>query len=154
MIIKKLNGETLETIGNEYALSKERVRQIIKKDSEKVRNAYVSKTGMTCFDEDYYEHFYSTYAFEKADAEKWFGIGQDVLLYMEMRDIKQGKTELQRALEDSLLGVSLKLKVKSFLNRNKILLDGIYRRRNHSADNRNHKADITTERSAEKYRRD
>ena len=126
LILKRLHGETLENIGKEYDLTRERVRQIVKKNFEKIRNYCNAKVGYACFDEDYYELFYSTYEFDKTDAEKWFGIGQDVFCYMEMRDIKQGKTELSNALEDARLDAGLKLKIKNYLNRNRILLDGIW----------------------------
>ena len=125
-IFRRLKGETLESIGKEYGLTRERVRQLVKKSFEKIRNGYKAETGMTCFDEDYYESFYSTYAFEKSDAEKWFGIGHNVFYYMEMRDIKQGKTDLSNALDDSNINVGLKLKIKNYLNRNKLLLDGVW----------------------------
>ncbi len=126
LIFKRLNGETLENIGKEYGLTRERVRQVVKDKFEKIRNNYKSETGLTCFDEDYFERFYSTYAFEKADAKMWFGIGQDVFFYMEMRDVKQGKAELLYALEDARLDIGLKLKIKNYLNRNKLLLDGVW----------------------------
>ena len=126
LIFKRLNGETLENIGKEYGLTRERVRQVVKDKFEKIRNNYKSETGLTCFDEDYFELFYSTYAFEKADAKMWFGIGQDVFFYMEMRDVKQGKAELLYALEDARLDIGLKLKIKNYLNRNKLLLDGVW----------------------------
>ncbi len=125
-ILKRLDGETLESIGREYGLTRERVRQLVKKEFKKIKTCHRYESGIDCFDEDYYEYFYKTYSFDKADAEKWFGIGKDVFCYMEMLDIKQGKAELNNALEDAALDVGLKLKVKNYLNRNKLLLDGMW----------------------------
>lgn len=126
LILKRLDGETLEGIGIEFNLTRERIRQIVKRDFEKVRNQYRAETGTDCYDEDYYEIFYKTYSFDKHDAEKWLGISQAVFNYMDMRDIKQGSTNLLCALDDEHLDIGLKLKVKNYLNRNKIFLDGMW----------------------------
>ena len=126
LIFKRLDGETLESIGIEFNLTRERIRQIVKRDFEKVRNQYKAETGTACYDEDYYEIFYKTYSFDKHDAEKWLGISQAVFNYMDMRDIKQGSTNLLSALDDEHLDIGLKLKVKNYLNRNKVFLDGMW----------------------------
>lgn len=65
IIDKRLKGKTLEEIGQEYGLTRERVRQVIKKDIQKVHNYYVANTGMYLFDEDYFRYLYENYDFEK-----------------------------------------------------------------------------------------
>lgn len=126
LIAKRLDGATLEAIGAEFELTRERIRQIGKRDFEKLCNQCKAETGIACFDEDYYETFFRTYSFNKADAEKWLGVDASVFNYMDMRDIKQGKNDLITALEDNNLDIGLKLKIKNYLNRNKILLDGMW----------------------------
>jgi len=126
LIEKRLDGATLESIGTEFNVTRERIRQIEKRDFNKLCIQCKEETGVACFDEDYYEIFFSTYAFDKSDAEKWFGIDAAVFNYMDMRNIKQGKNDLRSALEDNKLDIGLKLKVKNYLNRNKILLDGMW----------------------------
>lgn len=126
LIGKRLDGATLESIGTEFNVTRERIRQIEKRDFNKLCIQCKEETGVACFDEDYYEIFFSTYAFDKSDAEKWFGINAAVFNYMDMRNIKQGKNDLRSALEDNKLDIGLKLKVKNYLNRNKILLDGMW----------------------------
>lgn len=66
------------SIATGYGLTRERVRQIIKRDVQKVRNWYTMKTGTTWFDEDYFRYFYETYDFEKADGIEWFGMTTDI----------------------------------------------------------------------------
>lgn len=126
-IKKRLQGDTLETIAQEYGLTKERVRQVVKKDIAKVRNEYASKTGMAYFDEDYFQYLYETYSFEKKDGTEWLGIPSYVWNYLDMNDIKCGKKDLQNALEDHRgLDAGMRLKIKNYLNRNKLFVDGVW----------------------------
>lgn len=123
----RLQGVTLEGIGQEYGLTRERVRQVIKKEIGTVRAQYAMQTGKKWFDEDYYRYFYETYTFDKKDGSQWMGIPHSVWNYLDMMDVKQGKQDLASALEDSQhLDIGLRLKIKNYLNRNKILVDGIW----------------------------
>ena len=126
-IKKRLQGDTLETIAQEYGLTRERVRQVVKRDIAKVRNEYASKTGMAYFDEDYFQYLYETYSFEKKDGTEWLGIPSYVWNYLDMNDIKCGKKDLQNALEDHRgLDAGMRLKIKNYLNRNKLFVDGMW----------------------------
>lgn len=123
----RLQGRTLEEIGQEYGLTKEAVRQIIKKKTGNVRSRYTMLTGDQWFDEDYYWYFYNNYAFDRREASHWMGIPESVWKYLDMMDVKQGKRDLEAALEDhENLEIGLRLKVKNYLNRNKIFVDGIW----------------------------
>ena len=126
-IARRLQGETLESIAREYGLSRERVRQIVKRDIEKVRKQYSIKTGMNLFDEDYFRYLYETYSFEKKDGSEWLGIPSYVWNYLELNDAKHGKKDLNLALEDKKgLEAGLHLKIKNYLNRNKLYVDGVW----------------------------
>ena len=123
----RLQGVTLEGIGQECGLTRERVRQVIKKEIGTVRAQYTIQTGKKWFDEDYYRYFFETYTFDKKDGSQWLGIPHSVWNYLDMMDVKQGKQDLESALEDSQhLDIGLRLKIKNYLNRNKILVDGIW----------------------------
>lgn len=124
IIQKRLDGMTLEAIAIEYGLTRERVRQIIKKDLEKVKSEYASSTGKLYFDEDYYGYFYETYDFDKKDGSNCLGVPEYVWNYQELNDIKQGDTSLELALEDATLDAGFKLRVKSFFNRDSLYIDG------------------------------
>lgn len=124
-INKRLQGITLELIAQEYGLTRERVRQIVKRDIEKIKNQYISETGMSWFDEEYFKYFYENYLFEKKDATAWLGVPSYVWNYLELNDVKQGKKDLHLALEDHRgLDTGLRLKIKNYLNRNKLFIDG------------------------------
>lgn len=126
-IRKRLQGVTLEGIANEYGVTRERVRQIVKKDVQKVWDWYAMSTGMNLFDEDRYRYFYSSYSFEKKDAIQWFDMNADICNYLDMMDVKRGKQDLESALEDyEGLDAGLRLKIKNYLNRNKLFVDGTW----------------------------
>ena len=126
MLRQRLQGETLEAIAQENDLTRERVRQIIKSDVEKVRKHYQAQTGQIHFDEDYYRHFYETYELDKKEGETWLGIGLPVFRYLEMMDVKHGRKDLLEALDDRELDVGLRLKIKNYLNRDKLFVNGMW----------------------------
>ena len=126
-INRRLNGDTLEAIAKDNGLTRERVRQIVKKDIGKVRDQYFVKTGMSLFDEDYYRYLYENYYFEKKEGTEWLGIPAHVWSYLDITEVKRGKKDLQSAVEDNQgLDIGLRLKIKNYLNRNKIYVDGMW----------------------------
>lgn len=125
-IRKRLQGATLEEIAQGYGLSRERIRQVVKRDSDKVKNQYRNRTGIQLFDEDYFQYLYETYSFEKKDGSEWLGIPQNVWQYLDLKDVKRGQKDLSLALEDKNLDVGLRLKIKNYLNRDKLYVDGIW----------------------------
>lgn len=125
IISRRLQGETLETISSDYGMTRERVRQIVSKDIKKARRNYSADTGMIWADEDYYRYFFENYAFDKKDAEEWLGVNRTIYNYLELTGSKQGKKDLEEALDDNHnLDLGFRLKIKNYLNRNKLYLDG------------------------------
>lgn len=125
MIKRKLHGETLDSIGKACGVSRERVRQIIKKDLKKVNVGHFTETGMKWFDEDYYRYFFETYQFDKGDANTWLGIDTDTINYLDLVCDNRGTKDLNEAVNDlANLDYGFRLKIKNYLNRNKLLLDG------------------------------
>ena len=122
-ILRKMNGETLEAIAKSKGISRERVRQIIKKSVSKVHEQYMNKTGLELFDEDYYQHFYTTYNIDKSVCLEWFGISEKSYNYISMFN-SHGSKDIEDAINDPELDVGFKLKITNYLNRNKIYVDG------------------------------
>lgn len=122
-VLRKMNGETLEEIAKSEDITRERVRQIIKKAVNKVHAQYLAKTGLELFDEDYYQHFYTTYEVDKSVCLEWFGISEKTYNYISMFN-NRGTEDIEDALDDSDLDVGFKLKITNYLNRNKIYVDG------------------------------
>lgn len=131
IVVRRLHGETLEQIGQTYNLTRERVRQLANKAIKNFRDLYQKETDVQWFDEDYYAYFYETYLFDKEEVCEWLSVTPSVWDYLDMSGIKQGKKKIDEALDDSQLDVGLKLKIKNYINRNKIYIDGIWVEKNH-----------------------
>ena len=122
---RRVQGETLESIASEYDMTRERVRQITNKCMSNIKGWFRADTGMEWFDEDYYRYFYETYAVKKKDAGEWLGISRDIFSYLELTGAEKGKKDLEEAVDDyHHLGLGFRLKIKNYLNRNKLYLDG------------------------------
>lgn len=133
-ITRRLKGDTLETIAGDHELTRERVRQIVNKTISKVTAWYGKKTGKEYFDEDYYRYLYCTYDFDRKDGTKWLGIPEYVFKYMDMVNAEQGKKDLHEAIEDTAnIYAGMRLKIKNYLNRNRIFADGVWIERNRAA---------------------
>lgn len=124
---RRLDDETLENIRlNEGNLSRERVRQIIKKGVREVKNWYVQKTKLTLFDEDYYHHLYSTYSFDQDSASSWLGIPGSVFCYLDMQGVTRGERPINEALSDPEIDAGLRLKIKNYVNRDRLFINGVW----------------------------
>ncbi len=144
---RRLQGETLDSIGRDLNMTRERIRQLSIKSVENVRNwqlrkqineiLYANKansdnkrpdpaTGLKSFlfDEDYYRYFYGTYEFDGEAAEQWFGISQASLRYLSVVIKSRGTEPLDNALEDRNLDTGLRQRIRNYLNRDKLFLDG------------------------------
>ena len=126
IVIRRLSGETLAEIGDDYDLTRERVRQIIAKTYKEAQSLYLAETGLKWFDEEYYTYFYKTYAFDKKEGAVWFNISPATWKYLDMLDIRQGNRDLSEAVNDAELDVGLRLKVKNYINRNSVYLDSVW----------------------------
>ena len=122
---KRLNGLTLQAIAEEYDLTRERVRQIVKTSLSRLKKWYTAHTGMEQFDEDYYRYLYETYAFDMDDAVQWMGLPPCIHRYFDLCDLEQGTAELYGAVEDvDHLDAGLRLKIKAYLQRDRLFIDG------------------------------
>ena len=124
IVQQRLIGKTLAEIGEDHNITRERVRQIINKTYKEVQSLYLAETGLNWFDEEYYEYFYKTYYFDKSEGSLWFNISPATWRYLDMLDIRQGEKDLADAVEDPKIDAGLRLKIKSYLNRNKVFIDG------------------------------
>lgn len=122
---RRLQGETLESIASDFDMTRERVRQIVSKNMRNIKGWFHADTGMDWFDEDYYRYFIETYAIDRKDAGPWLGISKETFGYLELTGAERGKKDLREAVDDyHHLDYGFRLKVKNYLNRNKLFLDG------------------------------
>lgn len=124
LVYKRLENRTLEELGQEACLTRERIRQIIGKTVSKLRAWYLGESGTDLFDEDYYVYFYQTYAFDKKTGSEWFGLNTQTECYLDIVSSKRENKKLEAALEDEQLDYSLKVKIQNYLNRDKLFIDG------------------------------
>lgn len=121
---RRLQGETLDSVGRSLDLSRERVRQVSNRALFGIRQWQNAEKGQSRFDEDYYLPFYVDYSFDRKDAQQWLGLSDDSWNYLALAVTKAGKKELSEALDDRTLGAGLRQKIRNYLNRNKIYVDG------------------------------
>jgi len=120
----RLSGRTLEDVGKEFGVERERIRQIMEKCLHKAQAQLKTEIGGELFDEDYYRYFYDTYAFERRDAAMWFGLNEAAMGYLSLMTEKQGTLPLEDAQEDPRLDPGLRQRVRNYLNRDKLFLNG------------------------------
>lgn len=125
----RLDGETLESIGGDYGVTRERIRQIVNSTYKDVQSKHLAATGLSLFDEDYYKYFYETYEFDRKDGSDWFGIDMSTWKYLDLVDVKRGKKSLEEAETDQNLDPGLRIKIKNYNNRGKIFVDGMWVRK-------------------------
>ena len=124
IVLRRLQGQTLAAVAGEFEMTRERVRQIVRKALDQVRRWSASNKGTAWFDEDYYRYFYETYSISREDAETWLGLTQPVQRYLDLVTGKNRLVPLEDAPEDPMLGAALRQRVRNYLNRDKLYLDG------------------------------
>lgn len=93
MVMKKLSGYTLEQIGNEYGVTRERVRQIIAKEFKKIHFVEEEKK---------YSAYFENYDFKEELFCKLFN--EDKCTYFYLREkYKKGETKPSELLDDNTL---------------------------------------------------
>ena len=121
---QRMAGITLEAIAAERGVTRERIRQIVNKKLDKLREYAVNAYGVHYFDEDFYTYLYEHYDVEK---ELWFdylGVSERTFGYL-VNTYSRGKVKIESALSDPDVNLILKFKIREYLNRNKIMIDGM-----------------------------
>lgn len=93
MVIAKLNGQTLESIGQERGITKERVRQIVSNSLRKI--------GYTK-EEDLYKNIFEAYNFKVDIFCKLFGV-KKIVYYFLKEKYKLGESSVINLLETDIL---------------------------------------------------
>ena len=121
---QRMAGITLEAIAAERGVTKERIRQIVNKKLDKLREYALNAYGVHYFDEDFYTYLYEHYDVEK---ELWFdylGVSEKTFGYL-VNTYSRGRAKIESALNDPDVNLILKFKIREYLNRNKIIIDGM-----------------------------
>lgn len=121
-LLRKYNGETFESIAQSEGITRERVRQICNKQNREIKNGYFAETGLEYFDEDYYAYLYSTYDVSKEFLKNYLNLQIRTLYYLK-NTYTIGHKALSTAINDSKLDINMKLRIRDYLNKDKILIN-------------------------------
>ncbi|UBH15783.1 sigma factor-like helix-turn-helix DNA-binding protein [Macrococcus armenti] len=111
----RLDGKTLEEIGNETGVTRERVRQIAEKEFGKIpKNLY----------EDRYYYIYENYDISIEIAKSIFQMAENEYYYLQNR-YNKGNNPLEVLLEDETISLddSVVERIKKYLNKDYIIID-------------------------------
>lgn len=116
-------GETMESIGQSTGVSKQRVQQRFMMLTRKLFAAYRAETGLPVFEEDFYEALYTRCELPDAFWSEELALPERSINYLKY-SYTRGKTKPEEVLRDEAIPVSLRYRVRSFLDRDKIRIDG------------------------------
>ena len=117
---RRYAGETLEAIGKDIGVTRERIRQIQGKFERKLRN----RASHRVFDEDFYKAIYTKCDLPQTFWSEDLGLSKDSINYL-TSTFKKGTAKPEDILRDEEIPVSLRYRVRDFLNRDKIRIDGV-----------------------------
>ena len=123
IMMRRYAGETLEAIAQDFGLQRERVRQIQAKENKKLLEAYKARTGLPVFNEDFYEALYTRCELPDAFWSEELALPERSVNYLKYT-FTRGKKKPEEILRDEAIPVSLRYRVRSFLDRDKLRIDG------------------------------
>lgn len=121
---QRLSGKKLEEIGSELGITRERVRQIVQKAIQKLHRYLYNVYGVRLLDEDFYTYLYENYASQKELWESYIGVPEQTYCYL-FNTCNHGSKPIEEAMNDPAVYVSLKYRIRDYLNRNMLLIDGV-----------------------------
>lgn len=116
LLTLRLNGKSLEEIGSTIGVTRERVRQIIKKCLNKKQ---------VVIREDKYQKIYETYSFSKEDFVLAFDTDDSVYTYLTLVCKEAGDLPIEQFLEDAAYPVELRKDTERAVYKNYFIFDGI-----------------------------
>ena len=123
MLIDRFSGKTLDEIGAEHDLTRERVRQIILKNFRMMQKI----CGSPKFCEDKYFEFFNKYQVHEKDFSRAFNEPTSTFCYLELIDDKRfdEKLPLEAVLTDDIIPRDFRKKAENIIYKNYINDNGI-----------------------------
>ena len=107
VLSKKYNGATLEEIGGEYGVTRERIRQILFKVCKKARRCLLELYGVQYFEEDYFTYLFLNYDIDKDIYNNYLTTDVRVINYLRMF-YDHGKKGIDDATKDEKVDLSIR----------------------------------------------
>ena len=125
---RRFAGDTLESIARDQGITRERVRQIESKHMRKLRGS-ISANSLVFYEDFYIPLFKKVYLPDEFWKDE-LGLSENALYYLR-NTYDSDSLPAEDALADDTIPVSLRYRVKSFIDRGKLLIDGklLYPRR-------------------------
>lgn len=120
---RRYAGVTLEAIAQELGITRERVRQIQTKNWRKALIHAKKLSGTNAFSEDFYAPLYSSCEVPDAFWTDDLGLNDTSIHYLE-GTYEKGRKKPEEVLGDETIPVSLRYRLRSFLDRDKLRIDG------------------------------
>jgi len=112
----RLEGKTLAETGNELGLTRERIRQIVKKALEKLPRV---KEGQ-------FKYWYENYSLDKEDFVFIFNLTDESYNYISMVYKSQGVKNIEDIFDDDRTTISIARRAKEAMKKYSVLVDGEY----------------------------
>lgn len=116
----RILGETLDKIGEELCITRERVRQIENKAVRKL-----TQYGPNLYKEDEYAYIFEKYEFDEILYQKYLDAPKNIAYYLSLK-YKSGNVEIAKAVDDEKLPLSFRHAINKYNHRDDIQIDGIY----------------------------
>lgn len=117
---QRASGKTLEEVGQQEGVTRERIRQIEKKALDKF-----TRRGHVIYEEDRYAYLFSTYAFEREFYFDFLDEAKNIWYYLNFR-YTRGKADISDALDDKKISVTTRRAIDKYIHRGYIQIDGSY----------------------------
>ncbi|MGL6099843.1 MAG: DNA-directed RNA polymerase subunit alpha C-terminal domain-containing protein [Fusobacteriaceae bacterium] len=112
----RLEGKTLEELGDIFEVTRERVRQIEVKTLDKIKNNFVR--------EDKYSYLYENYNISEEDFNIAFKENKEVYNYLKIKFKSKGETSLEEVLNDDKISLKMKNNIEKAIYKRYFILNG------------------------------
>ena len=121
---RRYSGDTLEAVAQDLGITRERVRQIQGKHVRRLRMNFSRIHENETFDEDFYETLYTKCDLPESFWSEELGLSQNSINYLNST-FRRGSEKPEDVLNDEDIPISLRYRVRSFLDRDKVRVDGV-----------------------------